>query len=100
MTRANPETSKTALAVAVPEAMVASVTRPDPMVSMIERVVLDPEADIAKLEKMIDLKDRLDKRQREDATERCLHRDLPPLVKQNVSSSLISPRLKPRSRSS
>ena len=39
----------------------------DPMVSMIERVALDPEADIGKLEKMLDMKERLDDRAREDA---------------------------------
>lgn len=32
----------------------------DPMVSMIERVALDPNADIAKLERMLDLKERHD----------------------------------------
>lgn len=32
----------------------------DPMVAMIERVVMDPSADLAKLEKMLDMKERLD----------------------------------------
>ncbi len=39
----------------------------DPMVAMIERVALDPDADIGKLEKMLSTKERLDDRDREDA---------------------------------
>lgn len=38
----------------------------DPMVAMIERVVLDPEADIGKLEKMLEMRERLEDRARED----------------------------------
>lgn len=41
----------------------------DPMVSMIERIAMDPNSDIEKLEKMMDLKDRHDERQREDRAE-------------------------------
>ena len=32
----------------------------DPMISMIERLVLDPNADMAKLEKMLEMKERID----------------------------------------
>ena len=35
----------------------------DPMISMIERVALDPNADLAKLERMLELKERHDDRQ-------------------------------------
>ena len=39
----------------------------DPMMAMIERVVLDPNADISKLERLLDMKERLEDRTRDDA---------------------------------
>jgi hypothetical protein len=39
----------------------------DPMMAMIERVVLDPNADISKLERLLDMKERLEDRARDDA---------------------------------
>lgn len=35
----------------------------DPMVSMIERVVMDPQADLAKLERMLDMRERVEARE-------------------------------------
>lgn len=40
--------------IAAPEAQLPA----DPMVSMIERICMDPEADMAKLERMLDMKER------------------------------------------
>lgn len=45
----------------------------DPMVAMIERVVLDPDADISKLEKMLEMRERIEDRAREDQA-RAAHR--------------------------
>ncbi len=45
----------------------------DPMVTMIERVVLDPEADISKLEKMLEMRERIEDRARDDQA-RAAHR--------------------------
>lgn len=39
----------------------------DPMVSMIERVVLDPNASIEKLQKMLEMRERIEDRAREEA---------------------------------
>lgn len=44
-------------------------TAPDHMVSMIERVVMDPSLPIERLEKMLDMKERMENREREDAAE-------------------------------
>ena len=38
----------------------------DPMITTIERIALDPTADIGKLEKLLDMKERLEDRARED----------------------------------
>jgi hypothetical protein len=45
----------------------------DPMITMIERVVLDPDADISKLEKMLEMRERIEDRAREDRA-RAAHR--------------------------
>lgn len=52
-----------------PEALLPA----DPMVAMIERVVLDPDADISKLEKMLEMRERIEDRAREDQA-RAAHR--------------------------
>ena len=44
-----------------PEPNVVTFAPVDPMVSMIERVVLDPSADMAKLEKLLDMKERMER---------------------------------------
>lgn len=45
----------------------AEVQRPaDPMVSMIERIAMDPNSDLAKLEQMLAMKERMEDRARED----------------------------------
>lgn len=56
----------------------------DPMISMIERVAMDPDVDIAKLERMLDMKERLEakeaERQFNDAFARC-QREIPTVLK-------------------
>lgn len=55
------------------------VQSPSSMLAVIERVALDPAADVAKLERMLDMKERLDDRAREDArrdAERQFYADL------------------------
>lgn len=44
-----------------------AIVATDPMMAMIERVVLDPNADISKLERLLDMKERLEDRARNDA---------------------------------
>lgn len=44
----------------------------DPMVSMIERVVMDPNSDLAKLEKMLEMKERLEDRDARRAFDRAM----------------------------
>jgi hypothetical protein len=61
------DTSTTALATADTEAPAQMPAQTDPMVATIEKVALDPNADIEKLERMLDMKERLDDRAREDA---------------------------------
>ncbi|GAW33544.1 ERF superfamily protein [Roseovarius sp. A-2] len=61
-----PETSGVALAAAEPEAPEMVSAQIDPMVATIEKVALDPNADIGKLEKMLDMKERIDDRARQD----------------------------------
>lgn len=56
----------------------------DPMVSMIERVALDPNADISKLERMLEMKERMESKAAEqafnDAFARC-QREIPTVLK-------------------
>ena len=44
----------------------------DPMVSMIERIAMDPGSDLAKLEKMLDMKERLEARECRRAFDRAI----------------------------
>ena len=56
----------------------------DPMVSMIERIALDPNADLAKLEKMLEMKERLEEREARRAFDRAMAEaksDIPPILK-------------------
>lgn len=41
----------------------ASIQPADPMVSMIERIAMDPNSDLSKLEKMLEMKERLEARE-------------------------------------
>lgn len=63
----------------------AEVVRPaDPMVSMIERVVMDPNADLAKLEKMLEMRERLEAQQAKrafDAAIAAAKGAIPPIYK-------------------
>ena len=63
---------------------VASTLPADPMVSMIERIAMDPGADLAKLEKMLEMKERLDEREARRAFDRAIasaKADIPPILK-------------------
>jgi len=56
----------------------------DPMVSMIERVVMDPDSDLAKLEKMLDMKERLDEKAARRAFDLAMANakaEIPPILK-------------------
>lgn len=73
---------KTKIAPRAPEVMPV-----DPMVSMIERIILDPDADIGKLEKMLEMKERLDvqaSRKAFDLAISMAKAEIPPIVKEAV----------------
>ena len=56
----------------------------DPMVSMIERIAMDPNADLAKLEKMLDMKERLEEKQARRAFDMAMAEakaEIPPILK-------------------
>lgn len=56
----------------------------DPMVSMIERIALDPNADISKLEKMLEMKERIEERDARRAFDNAIaaaKADIPPILK-------------------
>lgn len=76
------ETTVTALAKHEPQ---AEVIRPaDPMVMMIERIVMDPNADLAKLEKMLEMRERLEAQQAKrafDAAIAAAKAEIPPIYK-------------------
>lgn len=63
---------------------VAQNHTPDPMVSMIERVAMSPDADIGKLEKMLDMKERLEARDARRAFDLAIAEakaEIPPILK-------------------
>jgi hypothetical protein len=56
----------------------------DPMVSMIERVAMDPNSDLAKLERMLELKERLEEKEARRAFDRAMAEakaEIPPILK-------------------
>jgi hypothetical protein len=56
----------------------------DPMVMMIERIALDPNSDLAKLEKMLDMKERLDAKAARRAFDLAMadaKSEIPPILK-------------------
>lgn len=56
----------------------------DPMVSMIERIATDPNSDLAKLEKMLDMKERLEEKQARRAFDMAMAEaksEIPPILK-------------------
>lgn len=54
-------------------APMARVDEADPMISMIERIVMDPSVPIERLERMLALKERMEDRAREDDARRAKH---------------------------
>ena len=50
-----------------PESAAATAPQADPMIAMIERIALDPKIPLDRLEKMLDMKERLEDRAREAA---------------------------------
>ena len=73
----------------------------DPMVSMIERIALDPNADLDKLERMLAMKERMDAQNAKVAFAHSLsvaRAEMPPIVKDaTVAGPTISMRLWPGS---
>ena len=56
----------------------------DPMISMIERIAMDPNSDLSKLEKMLEMKERLEDRDARRAFDRAMAEAkaaMPPIVK-------------------
>jgi hypothetical protein len=56
----------------------------DPMVSMIERIAMDPNSDLAKLEKMLDMKERMEAQTARTSFARSLSEaraEIPPIIK-------------------
>ena len=56
----------------------------DPMVSMIERIAMDPNSDLAKLEKMLDMKERLEEKAARRAFDMAMAEaksEIPPILK-------------------
>lgn len=67
-----------------PQGVPSDRTAPDPMVSMIERLVLNPDADLDKLERMLAMKERMDAQNARVAFARALSQaraEIPPIVK-------------------
>jgi hypothetical protein len=62
----------------------AVAAQPDPMVSMIERLVVDPSADLDKLERMLAMKERIDAQNAQRAFASALsmaRAEIPPIIK-------------------
>lgn len=60
------------------------IHQPDPMVSLIERVVMDPSASLDKLERMLEMKERLEAQQAKrafDAAIAAAKAEIPPILK-------------------